>query len=329
MRSGSLLTAGALLAVCLVTAQGSDNPPATPAQWVERMVDATRTMNFHGSFVYFDGSGISSARVVHRVAESGVQVQRVYSLNGAQREVIRHDRKTTLVLPDGKKLTFADRFKTSLFPLAITNNLERLTESYRLVLRSEDRVADRPCQAISIVPLDEYRYGYDLWLDQETALLVRADLIGQGNKRLEQLMFTEIHIGDRTTGGAATEPPARASEEALARASEGSSGESDPQQLWWLEGGPPHFREVYSSSDGDDQDGFTDHLVLSDGLATVSVHLQPLTEDREPVNGLSNMGAVSAFAGTRDGHQFYVVGEVPAATVKAVAKALRGPGATN
>jgi len=325
MWSGPLLAAGALIAACFAAGQSSDSHPATAAQWVERMVAATRTLNFHGSFVYFDGSGISSARVVHQVAEGGVEVQRVYSLNGTQREVIRHDRKTTLVLPDGSKLTFADQFRSSLFALAITDNVDRLNESYRLVLRSEDRVADRRCQGISIVPVDEYRYGYDLWLDQETAVLMRADLIGHGNKRLEQLMFTEIHIGERTADSDAAEAPDAATNEPPIESGP-ESLQSQAERDWWLEGGPPHFEEVYYGSDAGEHDGFTDHLVLSDGLATVSVHVQPLVEDQEPVSGLSKMGAVSAYAGTADGYQFYVVGEVPPATVKAVAKALRGPG---
>lgn len=317
--------------VCLAAGQVIAEGVDSADRWIARMIDATRSLDFEGSFVYFNGSGISSARVVHEVAESGEEVQRLYALNGPEREVIRQDRKTTLLLSDGKELSYADQFQSSLFPLVPTRDLDTLATSYRFELGPEDRVAGRPCQEISIKPLDEYRYGYNLWLDRETAVLMRADLLDRDGKRLEQLMFTEITIRQPSSGsgagnassatreaatgeGAATVPQSADSSAVLARAAD-----------WRVEGGPPGFEEVYRARKASAPGEFTDHLVLSDGLATVSVHAQPLASAASAVEGESHMGAVSAYAKVVGEHQVYVVGEVPQATVRAVAEALRGP----
>ena len=64
----------------------------------------------------------------------------------------------------------------------------------------------------------------------------------------------------------------------------------------------------------------TEHLVFSDGLATVSVYVETVTGDSEPLGGLSSMGAVNAYGAVADGHQITVVGEVPAATVEMMAR---------
>jgi sigma-E factor negative regulatory protein RseB len=321
------LLIGAATATFLTASHGASDPTDAAGHWITKMIEATRSLDFEGSFVYFNGSGISSARLVHEISESGEEVQRLYALNGAHREVIRKGRETTLVLADGKRQRYADQFHSSLFPLAPTRDLEKLALSYTFELGTEDRVADRSCQGISILPRDEFRYGYQLWMDKETAVLMRADLVDGEGKRLEQLMFTEINIvEDANDDVALTAPIVSLTQESADE--ELPSSEIPGEASWYVDGGPPGFDEVMRRRKVEADDEFTDHLVLSDGLATVSVHIQPLATADEAVRGGSHMGAMSAYASVIDGFQVYVVGEVPQATVKAVALALVGPGDT-
>ena len=64
------------------------------------------------------------------------------------------------------------------------------------------------------------------------------------------------------------------------------------------------------------------HLVLSDGLASVSVFIEPRSPQTEAMRGLAKVGAAFAFSRDLDGHQVTAVGEVPAATVEAIAEAV-------
>jgi sigma-E factor negative regulatory protein RseB len=66
----------------------------------------------------------------------------------------------------------------------------------------------------------------------------------------------------------------------------------------------------------------TEHLVYSDGLATVSVYVEMASADDNPLKGLSRMGAMNAYGTIVDGHQVVVVGEVPAVTVEMMARSI-------
>ena len=69
--------------------------------------------------------------------------------------------------------------------------------------------------------------------------------------------------------------------------------------------------------------GPVNQLVLSDGMATVSVFVEQLGKDARPFNGVTHMGAVNAYGTVVNDHQLTVVGEVPLATVKLIGKSLR------
>ncbi len=49
------------------------------------------------------------------------------------------------------------------------------------------------------MPNDAYRYGYSLWADNLTGLLLRSDLINQQGGIIEQYLFVEVEIGKDIT----------------------------------------------------------------------------------------------------------------------------------
>jgi sigma-E factor negative regulatory protein RseB len=65
------------------------------------------------------------------------------------------------------------------------------------------------------------------------------------------------------------------------------------------------------------------HLVYSDGLATVSLFIEPAVAASEQAEGLSQIGAANAYTTTMGGHMVTAVGEVPARTVEIFALSAR------
>ena len=63
------------------------------------------------------------------------------------------------------------------------------------------------------------------------------------------------------------------------------------------------------------------HIVYSDGLAAISVFIEPLPKGR-PVQSLSHQGAVNIYVRPVADHMVTVLGETPAATVMQVANSL-------
>ena len=64
-------------------------------------------------------------------------------------------------------------------------------------------------------------------------------------------------------------------------------------------------------------------MVYSDGLAAVSVFIEPLEARRDPIHpGIASMGALHVFTREVANHMVTVVGEAPAASVQRIANAV-------
>lgn len=291
---------------------------------LNRMVLAVQTLNYEGTFVYAHDGRMESMHVVHGVGERGER-ERLLSLNGVAREVIRDDRSVICILPDNQAVVVDKSLPRRPFLKDLPDDFSALENHYRFALLGEDRVADRPTWIIDIVPRDEYRYGYRFWLDQASHMLLKSDLTDVHGKVLEQMMFTLFREMDGM-------PMTR-----LQPALTGNGFqrfehlEPEPQPLQAPATGPwdiarlpagfhlarYHRRRLPAGAEP------LDHLVYSDGLATVSLYADHGADHDRALRGSSRMGAVSAFGTLKDGYQLTVVGEVPLITVEEIGRSAR------
>jgi sigma-E factor negative regulatory protein RseB len=289
----------------------------TAGEWLSRMMMAARDQSFSGAFVYSSGESLQSMRILHLVQGQG-EVQRLYTLNGTPREVVRHDDHLVVHQPNGQKTHFIEPSHAAPFPMLSTREIADLEPYYELRLIDWNRVAERPCRGVALVPRDHLRYGHRLWLDQETGLLLRSQLFDEEGAVLEQLLFTEVRFG-------AEHPslPAELNREDVPSGRLNRPSVTDVDQAWALSEPPSGFRRVsYLRHEGAEDQPTTDQLVLSDGLATVSVYIRPADSSGSETEGLTRMGATHAYSKTLDGHRIVVVGEVPAETATRIAEAV-------
>lgn len=298
--------------------------------WLRKIDNAVRTMNYSGVLVYVDGDRIETMRVVHRVEAEGSVRQRIYALNGAPREIVRDFERIRFYAPDRKigvsESQWASRRKL-LNPLP--GELEALLQFYRVIVGPVTRVADRAAQQIRILPKDDWRYGYKLWADQQTGLLLRTTLVNSKRRPIEQYLFTEISIGNDITDGALEPVTPREGlvwhDDARSRRTAASGTGDMPRANWTVRELPDGFvldRMIrrFSST----HSGMVEHYVYSDGLATVSVFVQPIKGKSEPrLTGLHEMGAAHAFGRQFDGYQITAIGDVPARTVDTIAMSVQ------
>ena len=181
------------------------------------------------------------------------------------------------------------------------------------------RIADRLTESVLIKPRDEFRYGYQLWADKKSGLLLKANFLDSNNKTIEQFMFTQVAIG-KTIHPSQVE--ARTHDKNLVWHREnGNLPPSIPSKnVWYASNLPRGFtlstrlrRKVPTRKI------LVEHLVYSDGLAAVSVFIEKIHQNDTPaMRGFSQMGAVHAYGNVVNDHQITVVGEVPAATVSLI-----------
>jgi sigma-E factor negative regulatory protein RseB len=295
------------------------------------MAYAVEFLNYEGTLVHTHGGHASVLRIVHRV-ENGVVTERIASLDGAGREIIRDDRETTCILPDQEMVMVDQReddgtqqspLRQRVLPYAGIDS-----ELYRVVIEGPGRAAGRRAQRLSVVPADGWRYGYRLWLDHATAMPLKVQVNGTDGEVIEQLLFASIDLPEqideeRVRARNTTESFTwRHSEAAAAAREEGL------ETAWRARDLPPGFAlmKVRHKTAGAATGEPVEQLVYSDGLATVSVFIDSAMADA-PEDGAYRIGAANAYTLRRDGRLITAVGEVPGATVETIARSVHAGGA--
>jgi len=296
-------------------------------QWLERMIEATQTLNYEGTFIYIQGPHVESMRIIHGSGPNGER-QRLFSLNGPPREVVVANNHVVCLLPRQQATFPGSDYQRSPFPLSIPRELGRLESHYAFEMLGEDRIAGLDTQVIAIKPRDAWRFGYRLWLDEGNGLLLRSALLSEQGQPMEQLMFTDLQVKPHIDESA-FQSPAAPPEAALISGEPGNPEPSSPagepvaESAWRVGPLPEGFAKVLHNRFTEASGGHpTEHLVFADGLATISVFLEKLDHQPPLLQGQSRLGSMNAFGTVIAGHQVLVVGEVPAATVQRIATSI-------
>lgn len=316
---GHLLLVAALSLPAVAPAAEADDA-AQARSLINEMSRAARGLNYDGIFIYRRNRQIDTMRLIHKADASG-EYERLVSLSGMAREVIRNDRSVTCIFPDNREVMVEKR-PPRKFTSQLPEPIERISAHYAFTLSGEDRVAGRTTQVVSILPRDVYRYGYVLWIDKDSKLLLKSELRNMSGLPLEQIMFTQIELRDEIP------------DDLLKPAISGqgftwyhtASVEERPQdarpawQVTWMPTGFAIAEQDRQSmvATGDP----VDHLVYTDGVASVSVFIEKLRDPPDISVGPARMGGVNAFSRFADGFQVTAVGEVPQATVQRMANSV-------
>lgn len=293
--------------------------------WLEKMAGASERLNYKGTFVLIRGDDLETIQITHGVGPEGVR-ERLVSLNKEARELIRDQNERTCVSP-AHRLVVVERGAKARGVSGISpQDLDRVKTHYRLALGEAGRVAGRACRWIEIQPRDVYRYGYRLCIDKASGLALHTEILGEA-RPIEQVIFTSLEVIDKPDGRDFEAsmiapgfiwytPSDRQAQEALR-----------PDSRWRFDQLPPGFsvsQNVIRSMATVAQP--VQHIVITDGLAAVSVFISRARPKEIPPGALSGTGATHATTEVVDGHQLTIVGEVPAETVDMIARSARHDG---
>ncbi len=289
-------------------------------EWLEAMTTAVRSLNYEGTFVYLHDNQLESMRVIHTVDEGGER-ERLVSLNGAAREVVRDNASVTCITPDSNSVSVSRRAVGGGFRAVFSMDPESLSH-YEFRVMNDTRIAGKPVKVVGILPKDGFRYGYSLYLDRENALPLKTDMLAVNGVPVSQIMFTSLYVN----------PDLRDHDQATLDGKEHYGWvnqkplhpiNEDEQPDWVFGDMPAGFvLDLHSRRSAGSGGGIMDHFLFSDGLASVSVYVER-TGDGIGLRGGSQMGAMNAFGREIEGHQVTVVGAVPSVTVQTIAEAVR------
>jgi len=289
--------------------------------WLERMIEAVQTLNYEGTFVYVQGPHLETMHIVHSGGPEKRQI--LSSLTGSMRQVLVENNRVTCLLPNQKTVYDTVHQRRTPFPPSLPRELSKLEDYYSFELDGQDRVAGKETQIVAIKPRDEKRFGYRLWLENASAMPLRSALVDNSGHFLEQMMFTNWQQVDSEPDPVLFPDLPNIVSKLL---QESPTPQTAQNSEWAVTDPPRGFTQVTHSrlTPAPASAHPTEHIVFTDGLATVSVFIEPLAKATQPaLEGPSEMGAMNAFGKVIADHQIVVVGEVPIATVKMIAESVQ------
>lgn len=287
--------------------------------WLDRMNRAVEELNYEGTFVHMHDGRAETMHIIHR-SEDGRVSERIVSLDGVGREIIRQENQVQCILPDRRVVLLEERKDSSSLAPALPSYTEELEPHYEFTMYRTARVAKRPTQVVGIKPKDQFRYGYMLWLDEDTAMPLKSQLTDEKGEIVEQILFTHIDIVD-SIPAAALAPTIDTEGFTWFRAPEAVA--ANDSVLWRASSLPRGFRlSVATQSPIAGSKYPVEHLVYSDGLATVSVFIEDPKTKADVSEGFSKVGSTNAFSLTLRGRKVTAIGEVPRQTVRNIAVSL-------
>jgi len=312
------------LAACVLGLATAGVVHADPEQLLLKAADAARTANYRGVVIYRAGGSIESLRLVHGF-QDGVERERLTALTGEPREIIRQDNKIICLLPKERRVDLKRPALKGLLTQVSPETLRELSAWYELRELGSARVAGRVCRGVELAPRDDFRYGFEIWSDEDEGVPLKVRLVSHDRRVLEEVMFTEVEFPD-SLPAQAFEPALDARQFRTVSRQEPTATDSADLGDFPLSIGalPDGFRvTLRDRRPAKDGRGMVEHVLISDGLSAVSIFAARNVPPEKAFNGLSNMGAVHAFGRSFGGFHVTVVGETPPAAVKYIGENLK------
>ena len=293
-------------------------------EWLMRMHESSKNRAYIGTYVVSSGSVISSAKIWH-VCEGNQQMERVETLTGAPRAIFRHNDRVVTFMPDHKLVRNEKRESWGMFPELVQSADSRIADFYKIRPDGVDRVAGLDADVVLLVPKDNMRFGYRVWTAQKKGLVVKLQTLDIDGKMLEQAAFSELQLDapvkmDKLLHMMGKVDGYRVEQPVLIKTTAGAEG-------WFLKTPVAGFkpmscykRPTVATASGGSEDPL--QWIFSDGLASVSLFVEPIDRQRHDKESSMSIGATQTMTRQLGAYWVTVVGEVPMSTLRVFANGI-------
>jgi len=301
-------------------------------EWLARMHDASRQRAYTGTLVVTAGPHMSASKIWH-VCDGQQQLERIETLTGTPRTTIRRNNEVITFVPDSRLAWVEERESLGLFPALLRTPANAIPQHYNVKEAAPQRVAGHLADVVEILPKDSWRYGFRVWSEQKTGLVVKMQTLDPEGAVLEQLAFSELQLDApvrldqlrkqmKDTRGYEVLRPA--SKKTSLEAEGWRVGEGVPgfQSMGCLQRDPPKAPTGHAPAMGSAPlSGL--QCVFSDGLGSLSLFVTPLGGAAATAPAAAAMGATHSLTWALDGYRLTVLGEVPAETLQRFAHSVQ------
>ncbi len=292
---------------------------STPNDWLDKMAHAVQTASYEGTVIRIQNDNVEALKVVHTVTD-GIVREKVIVQEGNGLEIIRNGNEVQCILPDKKSVLVEEWNDQSALFSSLPSGDIRFGSEYDVSIVREERIAGRKALLLAIRPHDEYRFGHRIWLDTETGFPLQTKLISQEGAAIEQVKFADIVLGETIHASALAPSISTADFRWFTQPKRKVTHVVDSP--WQSDDLPSGFRVVSTHKENlSGRDITVTHILFSDGLANVSVFIEPVSDRK--IARQSQVGSSHSYSVETDGYKVTAVGEVPAATVEKIATSMR------
>ena len=297
-----------------IESASADTPkPGDALEWLNRVAASARQLTYSGTFVYQYGKTLETSRITH-LRDAGGERSKLETLDGPLQVILRKDDDFYCLNTDSKPVKLDASHGRQFFPSLTSAPASTFTDNYQVKLGGVERVAGYDCQMLRLVPKDNLRYERRLCADVGSGLLLKTATFNEKNEMIEMFAFTQVAFGQQLDKERVRNMLVDSLVESQVEHSalEGNVVESG----WTVANPPPGFKKVMEMKRSlSGKPGSVYHLVYSDGLAAVSVFIEPSKEKSKFPLGSSHQGAVNYFLTRVADFQVTVLGEVPQPSV--------------
>lgn len=292
-------------------------------QLLERLSKSLRQMNFNTSFVVVKNNQAEPYHWLHGVIEAEanedeearktIELEILALLNGPRRDILRIDNTVSYIEPEYAPYSISSEQVSGPIPSVFGQDISVLEKNYHFVSVGRNRILNRAAQLIRIVPKDTHRFGYWLWLDQESSLLLKLAVITRQGKLLEQIQFTHLDITDTVSENLkqlqATELP---------QIIDITSQQDNKDLMWQVNWLPNGFEPVKSDRHRiSNSKQAVEFMLFNDGLVDISVYVNPSKEKQRAIEFASD-GATLVLGQVINNVEISVVGKIPLETAEKI-----------
>ena len=291
--------------------------------WLLRTHEAAmKKRSYIGTMVQSSAQTFSSARVWH-ACDGAQQMERVETLTGAPRSIFRHNNKVVTFMPEVKTARLEQRELVGGFPDLLKPGAGSIPEFYTLKALGTERIAGLDADVVQLAPKDALRFGYRIWTEKKSQLVVKLQTLDANGSILEQAAFSELQLDapvkmDKLARIMAATEGYQIDQSAITKTTSATEG-------WQMKAGIPGFKPLtcykrgtaLNNANSSPLDGTTFQWIFSDGLATVSLFVEEFDKTRHTQEGMLVQGATHSLLVRKNEFWLTAVGEVPPQTLKA------------
>jgi sigma-E factor negative regulatory protein RseB len=251
----------------------------------------------------------------HARAEDQQFAHLVY-LSGPVREVIRRGDEVSYIEPGVEPFTIeSGNMVAPTIPL-LDSDIDELSEFYDFIQIGRAREAGTACQVLRVTPKDGQRYSYVLWVDENTKLPLRADLVDRDGEVLEQYRTISYSVNDKISQLLSGLNDVKLPEVL-------SLPQGELQESFWTVGWKPNGFEAKELNRYRmiNTERMVESQMYSDGLFSFSVYISE--SDNLSLKGqLVRKGRRTLHSHVRGDLEISVIGDIPPETAKRIAQSI-------